>query len=141
MPATKRGIYHNLRESKYTASNGEAVFFFSSSLYLKKFLMGYWDNRISFMSKHPEHLGGDYPNMTTLADISFYQSIEKRGFLVWVNGVEMSWVKILEYALQKMTEPNMPDWSKIQRPKLETRLKTMAQSSMMSAGMKMVKSH
>jgi hypothetical protein len=45
MPATKRGVYHNLRESEYAVSNTEIAFFFSSEFVMNKYLSGYKDNR------------------------------------------------------------------------------------------------
>jgi hypothetical protein len=125
MPATLRGIYHNLRESKYTISNGEIVFFFSSEFYLKKFMNGYQANRLNFLEKMAKNVVDTSLNMNTLADISFYKQVEKRGFLAWLKGVEMSWQEIEKYALRKMTEQNTLDWSKIPKPRLEERLRIM----------------
>jgi hypothetical protein len=124
MPATQRGIYHNLKESEYVASNNEVTFFFSSKLYLHKFLDGYQQNRDHFMEKLTK-IANTQLNMNTLADVSFYLSIEKRGFRALLKGVEMSWQDVQKYALRKMTEPNTPEWSKTPKPKLDERLKTM----------------
>lgn len=125
MPVTLRGIYHNLRESKYTVSNGEIVFFFSSQVYMDKFLKGYKENRFHFLDKITKNVGDSSLNMSTLADISYYKKLEKRGFLVWCKGVELTWEGTQKYALRKMTDENMNDWSKIQKPKLGERLKSM----------------
>lgn len=125
MPATKRGIYHNLRESKYTASNGEVVYFFSSRFYLGKFLDGYQEHR-EITEKRFERIVKNNPlNVDMLSDAIFYQKVEKRGFYVWIKGVEVDWRDLYQYALQKMTVKNMPGWSEIQRPKLGERLKNM----------------
>jgi Phi-29-like late genes activator (early protein GP4). len=125
MPPTKRGIYHNLKESEYTVSNTEIVFFFSSKVYMDKFLKGYKNNRCSYLSKI-DSLSGDIPlNMTTLADITFYKQIEKRGFRAWLKGVDIGWEDIHLYALRKMTLQNINDWCEIQKPKLEERIKIM----------------
>ena len=123
MPPTLRGIFHNLKESKYTVSNSEIVFFFSSEFYLNKFLEGYQDNRIKFIEKLDKITIDNKLNMNTLADITFYKSIEKRGFRAWLKGVDIDWQEIHKYALRKMTEKNTPDWLRIQRPKLGERLK------------------
>lgn len=123
MPQTKRGIYHNLKESKYTISNGEIVFFFSSKLYMDKFLIEHKMFRESFAKKVIKF---DTPlNMEILADILFYRKIEKRGFRAWIKGVDISWEELNLYALRKMTESNTNDWSKMQKPKFEERLKIM----------------
>lgn len=125
MPATKRGIYHNLKESEYTISNSEIVFFFSSRLYMNKFLEGYKDHREQFLDRM-DKLTGDIPlNMVTLADVTFYIDIEKRGFHAWLKGVEIDCEDLHLYALRKMTLRNTEDWYEIQKPKLGERLKTM----------------
>lgn len=123
MPQTKRGIYHNLKESKYTISNSEIVYFFSSKLYMDKFLVGYKSYREKFMQKV---LHFDSPlNMEILADIEFYKLTEKRGFRVLHKGVDISCDDIYLYALQKMTQKNTKDWCVVQKPKLEERIKSM----------------
>jgi len=116
MPATKRGIYHNLKESKYTISNGEIVFFFSSKLYLKKFIGGYKKNRDNFKYIRIEE---ESPlNLSTLADISFYKEIEKRGFRASLKGMDITWDDLNKYALRKMTEKESDIWEKIVPPKV-----------------------
>ena len=125
MPATKRGVYHNLRESEYTISNSEIVFFFSSRFYMTKFMDGYKQNRVIFSEKMAK-LVGDIPlNMDMLADISFYGDTEKRGFHAWLKGVNISWQDLHKYALRKMTEPNTLDWHETPKPKLGERKRTM----------------
>jgi hypothetical protein len=117
MPATRKGIYHNLRESKYTISNGEIVFYFSSEFYLHKFLEGYKAHRLSFLEKLAKNVVDNPLNMETLADISYYKSVEKRGFFCRLKGGKINWEELHKYALRKMTEKNTPDWSRTQKPK------------------------
>lgn len=125
MPATKRGIYHNLKESKYTISNKEIVFFFSSELYLNKFIEGYETHRMFFLDKL-EKLTGETPlNMETLADIAYYVSVEKRGFRAWLKGVDINWEDLNNYALRKMTEEESPSWTQIPKPTPQTRYKSV----------------
>ena len=124
MPVTLRGVYHNLKESEYTVSNTEIVFFFSSEFYLNKFMSGYQKNRKKFIS-HLEKNVDTTLNMNTLADLSFYKTIEKRGFRAWLKGVDMKWEELQNYALRKMTEPSTLNWSRIQKPKLRERIKIM----------------
>lgn len=114
MPPTKRGIYHNLKESKYVVSNGDTTLFFSSRLYLTKFLDGYKENRIRFTRRFKNTIESPH-NLDTLADISFYKRIEKRGFYVLLKGVVVDWKSLHLYALEQMTEPNSKDWHEIQR--------------------------
>jgi hypothetical protein len=125
MPATKRGIYHNLKESEYTVSNSEIVFFFSSEFYLQKFIDGYQENRKCVSDRIEKTTGEHLLNMDTLADISFYKQVEKRGFRAWLKGVDVTWQDLRLYVLRKMTEKNSPNWQRIAKPKLTERLKTM----------------
>lgn len=118
MPATKDGIFHNLKESEYTVSNSEIVFFFSSNFYLNKFMAGYKDHRKKFNNKL-DRITIDNPlNMEILADITFYKDIEKRGFLVWLKGVTISWEELHRYALRKMTEDDAGEWVVMSRHRL-----------------------
>lgn len=123
MPATAKGIYHNLKESNYTVSNSEIVFFFSSEKYLEKFLSGYIENRKLFNTRFKRMCNTIYMNTDALADIQFYNVIEKRGFRVTVKGSDVEWQEIERYALHKMTDENTLDWSRIQKPKLRERVK------------------
>ncbi|MCU7526580.1 MAG: transcriptional regulator [Ignavibacteria bacterium] len=109
MPKTVRGIYHNLRESKYTASNTEVVFFFSSKLYLNKFMNGYRENRRKMNKRF--NVGNDIPlNFNTLSDILFYEEVEKRGFFVRLKLSPVSFDDLYKYALRKMNEKETLDW-------------------------------
>jgi hypothetical protein len=109
MPATVRGIYHNLRESKYTASNSEVVFFFSSKLYLNKFMNGYHENRKKMNTRF--NVGNDIPlNFNTLSDVLFYEKVEKRGFFVRLKLSPVSFDELYKYALRKMNDKQTLDW-------------------------------
>lgn len=125
MPATKRGIYHNLKESNYIVSNGEIIFFFSSRVYLNKFMSCYNEHRETFLEQNKKIGIVPVLNMRTLADIILYNDTEKRGFCAWLKGVEISWTEIHRYALRKMTEKNTLDWYEMQKPKLEERIRLM----------------
>src|SRR5690606_34274342 len=111
MPATKRGIYHNLKESKYTISNGEVVFFFSSKYYVRKFMERYKKNRENVKYKRIEE---ESPiNLSTLADISLYKQIEKRGVRSMLEGDELGWEDDISYALRGMTDKKSYEWIRI----------------------------
>ena len=126
MPATSWGVYHNLKESEYTVSNDEAVFFFSSVVYQEKFFAQYSEHRALFNKRMKFATGRNTPyNMSVLADLVLYTKIEKRGFYCWVKGVAMDWQSMHAYALRKMTDENTHDWRKTQKPKLKERLKIM----------------
>jgi hypothetical protein len=123
MPATLKGIYHNLKESEYVVSNSEITFFFSSELYLTKFMNGYKDNRKKLMERTKKETSHVNLNLNTLSDITLYKTIEKRGFLARLKGVDLNWRDLEKYALRKMTEENTSDWSRIPKPKLSERFK------------------
>lgn len=118
MPATKKGIYHNLKESKYTVSNSEIVFFFSSEFYLNNFLDRYENNRIVFVDKLKRITDENPLNMNVLADIALYKKIEKRGFRSLLKGVEINHDDLYNYALRKMTTLETPEWKRINSPKI-----------------------
>lgn len=127
MPVTLRGVYHNLKESKYTISNTEVVFFFSSQSYLDKFMRDYQSHRIEFNRKLDKAIDETPLNMNMLADIKLYDVIEKRGFRAWLKGVDMQCNDLYRYALRKMTEVETPEWEIIQTPHLSNRMKIMKQ--------------
>jgi hypothetical protein len=118
MPATRSGVFHNIRESEYVVSNGEITFFFSSLFLLQKFMAGHKQHRKDFHAKMKK-LAKDLPlNTDVLADIHYYEQTEKRGFLVGLKGVEINWQDLHLYACREMTKPNTPVWSKTQKPRL-----------------------
>lgn len=113
MPCTKRGVYHNLKESKYTISNSEVVFFFSSEFIMNKFLDGYQEHRIAYSQKL-QKLDNDNPlNMDIMADIKFYKVCEKRGFRVTLKGIEMSEQELYQYSLRKVAENKIINWFRV----------------------------
>jgi hypothetical protein len=113
MPATKRGIFHNLRESKYVVSNGEITFYFSSEFYLMKFLEEYQDNRLKFKKKMNQLLENNPFNMDSAADIQLYERIEKRGFFAKILRAKMTKENLYHYALRKMTEHHSGEWVRV----------------------------
>jgi len=123
MPVTRKGVYHNLRESEYVVSNGEATLFFSSELYMNKFLNEYETNRVIFLSKMAKIVKESYLNMNILADSTHYFKTEKRGFLVWLNGVKLSKEDFHKYGLRLMLNNITPKWERIPRPKASQRFK------------------
>lgn len=121
MPVTTKGIYHNLKESEYTASNGEVVFFFSSIVYRNKFLERYKEHRDSTNKRINKITKTEAYNCNMLSDLILYQHIETRGFHAWVKGVNIECQSMYQYALAKMTEKNTPDWFEMQKPNLKER--------------------
>ena len=124
MPVTYRGVYHNLKESKYTISNSEVVFFFSSKYVMNKFLIGYQDHRDKYLQKLKK-LDEMIPlNMNILADIKFYKTVEKRGFRVTMKGVEINEEELYQYSLRKMTEEKPQKWFVVVNPRTLERMET-----------------
>jgi hypothetical protein len=119
MPPTIRGVFHNLKESEYVVSNKEITFFFSSETYLNKFLETYQDERKKLQERTKKELTHVNFNMNTLADITLYRTIEKRGFLARLKGVDMKWEDLEKYVLRKMTDDYTHNWSRIARAKVK----------------------
>jgi hypothetical protein len=110
MPATKRGVYHNLRESKYAVSNTEIAFFFSSEFVMTKYLTGYQDNREKYKKRMGSLLKDTPYNLDLVADICFYQEVEKRGFYSKFKNVILKKNDLYNYALRKMSDENTLEW-------------------------------
>jgi hypothetical protein len=109
MPATRKGIYHNLRESKYAVSNEEIAFYFSSMFLLNKFLKGYEENRLNFRKINKKYKDTPF-NTDILADINLYKQIEKRGFFVRFKRAMINEIDLYNYALRKMAEKESFEW-------------------------------
>lgn len=100
MPATRDGIYHDLRESKYTITENGITYYFSSELYQYKFDSEKNRNRKKyvwfFQGKNLDL------NFDTLADLSLYCMIEKRGFRVRIEGDVRNWQNARKYAIRRL---------------------------------------
>jgi hypothetical protein len=83
---TIRGIYHNLEESEYIFSRNHITFYFSSQLYLNKFVRIY-DSEVDRFNDNGNSMYKDKFNLVLddLALIRLYAIIEKRGFYIKVN--------------------------------------------------------
>jgi YHS domain-containing protein len=129
MPITKRGVYHNLKESKYVVSNEDVTFFFSSEHTLNKFIDGYENYRVKERKKI-EHLHGltkSPLNFDMLHDIEWYKKSEKRGHYVWLKGVSISEDSLYHYAVRMMIEES-PIWERAERPKVGVRFGRQSQA-------------
>jgi hypothetical protein len=122
MPCTIRGVYHNLKESKYTISNSEVVFFFSSKYVMNKFLARYQDHRNEYLTRF-EKLGGRIPlNVHIFADIKLYKDVEKRGFRVTLKGSDLTEDELYKYSLRKMIEEKPQIWFRVANPRTLERM-------------------
>ena len=100
MGATRDGIYYNLDEShyEYNVSYGEQhhiTYVFSSRLNLKKFNDRLEENR-SILTYSLFNRFNCWLLANELYDIVLYSKIEKRGFLIKVNGVSYKCLKNLK---------------------------------------------
>jgi hypothetical protein len=100
MPKTAKGIYHDLRESKYSISIDDIEYFFSSKLYRDKFERELQRNR----DKYDWFFNGKKLNLNfnTLADISLYVIVEKRGFRVKVKECSVNWQMLRNEAVARL---------------------------------------
>jgi hypothetical protein len=108
MPATKYGIFHNLMESKYVVSNTEITFYFSSRVYMERFLERYKEKRVRTARRMQVLFNTD-----TVADIELYLEIEKRGFFVRLKRAKISKEELYKYSLRKMMEKDSLEWVKL----------------------------
>lgn len=87
---TRNGVYHNILESDYVMTVGYIKFYFSSELYLTKFMDRYRDeierfnDSINRMYKDRFDL-----DMTAFALVRLYTLIEKRGFYIKLHNREV----------------------------------------------------
>jgi len=123
MPPTKRGVYHNLKESKYVVSNEDITFFFSSEHTLNNFINRHKINR-QLSRQKIEKVFETSLNLDVLSDIETYKDAEKRGFYVWLKGVSITWEELNQYALRKMSDDVSPVWCRIERPNISQRFRS-----------------
>jgi hypothetical protein len=86
MTKSIRGVYQNLEDSTYIASNGDMYLFFSSSSRLGKFLVGYVENRLKLDKKIKSSIGDMTFPFEFIADIQFYNHCENKGHLCLIGG-------------------------------------------------------
>lgn len=85
---TVRGVYLDLKESKFIFEYGKLKFVFSSKIYLNKFK----NNYISYLRDETNKLHINYKGTVCADDVlllKLYKIIEKRGFLVYYNNKEL----------------------------------------------------
>ena len=102
MPNTKtrRGVYKDLKHSDYIVEVDPFVFHFSSEFYRRKFYDLYEEEMDMFNMKYKNMYRGKYAlDMATLSLLRLYTLIEKRGFYIKVNGVEVTCPNHLSFVL------------------------------------------
>lgn len=107
MSKTIRGIYHDLNDSEYSTSNNEVEYFFSSKLYLGKFMDDYLINRKEVREKLERVFDISELNFDYVADFHLYKSIEKRGFKILIDGCDTDWQKTLIFGLCNVTKESI----------------------------------
>lgn len=102
MGKTRNGIYYNLLESEYKLTINRITFYFSSSLYRKKFVERYIDERNILNYAQSRRFKAKL-NLSVLADLKTYSNIEKRGFLVEIEGVYYKCLDNINLQLEQTT--------------------------------------
>ena len=86
---TRYGVAYDFDVSPYRYnvdySSGSITFVFSSQFYLKNFITKMKSNREKINQSLSKRFGFSIEN-DILCDIKLYTSIEKRGFLIYLNG-------------------------------------------------------
>lgn len=107
---TIRGVYHNLKDSEYMFGVGEVRFYFSSYFYQQKFISTFLDERDRFnrslnnIYKNKFGLIGD-----NLAWLRLYCLIEKRGFYIVMNGVEVTCPEDLRFVVTPICKKSLDE--------------------------------
>ena len=86
-------ISPHIHEVKYNDSSIQ--FNFSSDFYKTNFLKRLEDNREKINNSISKRFGMKI-NLDMVADLKLYSSIEKRGFLIYHNGVAVEWLEKVE---------------------------------------------
>ena len=109
---TERGIYNNLTDSSYIVSNGDVSLYFSSKIYMLKFLNRYKMNRKENEKRVQRFAGNTKFNFSVWFDIHLYQEIEKRGYhaTVWHKDGCIPKEELEKYAISKATKCEVKEW-------------------------------
>ena len=79
---TRRGIYKNLIDSNYTYKVENIIFYFSSPVYLRKFVTKKEEFIFNINTSLSNRFGFSISNRM-IGLIKLYSNIEKRGFLIY----------------------------------------------------------
>lgn len=92
---SRNNICYNLEKTPYKLSlkygEQEVTYHFSSKLYKTKFTERREENRITIEASLSKRFGFNFKG-ELIADLRLYSSIEKRGFLISVNGEYKQWL-------------------------------------------------
>ena len=102
MGKTSHGVYYNLCESEYKLTINHITYYFSSSLHRKKFIERYLEERDILNYAQSRRFKAKL-NLSVLADLKTYSNIEKRGFLVVIEGVYYKCLDNINLQLEQRT--------------------------------------
>lgn len=86
---TIRGVYNDIMESDYYVSKNDIVFYFSSEVYARKFEERVDDYVADMLAKYNNKFGTILSG-ELLYTINYYRKIEKRGFRIIWDNLELS---------------------------------------------------
>jgi hypothetical protein len=94
-----RGVYSDIKESDYCVEVQDIKFYFSSRFYMGNFKKALEKNEIDIFNKRANNL---YKNkfrlkMDKLALIRLYESIERRGFRIEIEGNEVDCLERVQF--------------------------------------------
>lgn len=103
---TRNNIALNLSESPYTFTitykNCVIEYAFSSEFYKNNYINRYKDSR-EYYNESISRRFGFTTDLDILSDLKLYTSIEKRGFLIYKNGVKIDCPESITFAGLQMT--------------------------------------
>lgn len=106
---TRSNIAHNLEISPHRYDVGypsqTVQYVFSSELYRQKFIEQYESHRSKINDSLSNRFGFDV-DCTSLADLKLYTTIEKRGFLVLLDGEQVKYLEDITLSGERMTKEN-----------------------------------
>ena len=107
---TRGGIAYNFQRSPYKYvvkyDTGEIwTFVFSSALNVTKFQSRLEENRERIRKSLSGRFGFDVV-LDNLADVKLYDQVEKRGFLIYSDKEEFTWLSNIKLSGAKMTSGN-----------------------------------
>lgn len=113
---TRSGIAYNLKDSPHSLSkdydDGVITYVFSSDLYKRMFAEKVEKNREEINTSLTNRFGFIIKN-DKLCDIKLYLSIEKRGFLLLVDDVEIQSANMLKLVGTSVIKQEViPEWKK-----------------------------
>jgi hypothetical protein len=116
MKKTIRGVFLNLEDSTFIATNGEINLFFSSSARLGKFLVGYVENRQKSNKKLEAIIGENLFSYNPVFDVSFYEHCENKGHFCLLDGKPITKEELENYALKCVVDHKSFEFKGVTEP-------------------------